>query len=162
MKKLRPEDLGPLDRAHIEDLSHDDLVETCVRLRALAIEQAERLNRHSGNSSKPPSSNDPYRRGGKCVTDVGGDTENAAKGDAGGKDAAPARLPGDAPPRPPGHQKGTPGKWRSSPLVAHGEVDHWPERCTTCGRVHPVAAVARCASAPRAGPERHRWGGESW
>jgi hypothetical protein len=147
MKKLRPEDLGPLDRAHIEDLSHDDLVETCVRLRALAIEQAERLNRHSGNSSKPPSSNDPYRRGGKGAADVGGGNENATKGDAGDKDAAQARSPGDAPPRPPGHQKGTPGKWRSSPLVAHGEIDHWPERCTACGRVHLVAAAARCASA---------------
>jgi hypothetical protein len=146
MKKLRPEDLGPLDRPHLKELSHDALLEMCVRLRALAIEQAERLSRHSGNSSKPPSSNDPYRRGGKDVADAGGGKENAAKGDTGSQDAS-ASSPEGAPPRPPGHQKGSPGKWRTSPLVAAGQINHCPERCGACGQVHPVVAAARCASA---------------
>jgi len=144
MKKLRPDDLRVLDRAHLEELSPADLLETCVRLRALAIEQAERLNRHSGNSSKPPSSNDPYRHGPKAPSADG--TGLAAAGEKG-------------PSRPPGHQKGAPGKWRSTPLVCEGEIDHVPDRCAVCGQAHPVVAASRCVSAHYVLELEHRDGG---
>lgn len=137
MKKLRPDDLRVLDRAHLEELSPADLLETCVRLRALAIEQAERLNRHSGNSSKPSSSDDPYRRGAKAPAAEGAD-------DGASGDGASGKTPSS---RPPGRQKGAPGKWRSTPLVCEGEINHVPDRCAVCGQAHPVVAASRCSSA---------------
>src|SRR5271157_6084882 len=149
MKKLRPEDLRVLDRAHLAELSAADLLETCVRLRALAIEQAERLNRHSGNSSKPPSSEDPYRRGAKAPA-AGGAADDGASGDG---------ASGKTPSRPPGRQKGAPGKWRSTPLVSAGEVDHVPDRCAVCSQAHPVVAARRCASAHHVLELEHRDGG---
>lgn len=145
MKKFRPKDLRALDRGRLEVLSREDLLETCVRLRALAIEQAERLNRHSGNSSQPSSSNDPYRRG---VRNSGGDDQRAAGAQEGSGDGEDGpRQRSREPSRPPGHQKGAPGKWRSSPLVAEGTVDHRPETCEKCGRPFLAVAAVRCVSA---------------
>lgn len=138
MRKLHPDDLRDLDRAWLETLSQDELLETCEGLRALAIEQAERLNRHSGNSSKPPSSNDPYRRDGKTRRE-----RSRAKDGKGNGDDDPSGQPSPSS-RPPGRQKGAPGKWRATPLVAEGTVDHRPDRCASCGREIPVVLVGRC------------------
>jgi len=96
MRKLRPNDLRDLDRARLETLSQDELLETCEGLRALAIEQADRLNRHSGNSSKPPSSNDPYRRDGKTRREGRRSEDGKGNGDdgpSGGSSPSPRTPP---------------------------------------------------------------------
>ena len=146
MTKLRPDDLRDLDRARLKTLSHDELLETCVQVRALAIEQAERLNRHSGNSSKPSSSNDPYRRGAKTPKEdggSGGDSDGAGAGSRSGQ-SSPRSSPSS---RPPGRQKGAPGHWRRAPLVAERTVDHRPDRCALCGQELPVVLLGRCVEA---------------
>jgi transposase len=137
-KKLRPADLRALDRPCLEKLSAPDLVELCVQLRTLAIEQAERLSANSGNSSKPPSSNDPYRR--NPLIDGGNRTPGRSP-----KSADPAVS--DSQRRTAGHQVGAPGKWRSSPLVASDNVDHLPPVCASCGQSYPAVMERRCVSA---------------
>ena len=138
-KKLRPGDLRDLNRPRFEKLSSADLVEMCVSLHALAVEQAERLSGNSGNSSKPPSSDDPYRR--NQLVDAG-------KGAAGASTKAGDPPVSDSPRRPAGHQIGAPGKWRSSPLVATDNVDHLPPSCcAVCGQSYSAIMERRCASA---------------
>ncbi len=133
-----------MDRGFFKDLPHEDLVEMCLRLRGLALEQAERLNRHSGNSSRPPSSNDPYRRGATATDAPGAGAPGDGETPAGASVEEPSAQ---SQRRPPGRQKGAAGKWRRSPLVAESDVPHHPGHCERCGAVLPVVAADRCASA---------------
>ena len=137
-KKLRPGDLRNLNRARFEKLSSAKLVEMCVNLHALAVEQAERLSGNSSNSSKPPSSDNPYRR--NPLIDAG----NGVSGVSTKPSDAPAS---DSPRRSAGHQMGAPGKWRSSPLIATEKVDHLPLCCASCGQSYPAIMERRCVSA---------------
>ena len=73
MKKLKPEDLAQLDRERFEALRKSDLIDLTERLRDLCIDLYERLNRNSSNSSKPPSSDDPFSEGKKQQSEDAGD-----------------------------------------------------------------------------------------
>jgi transposase len=99
-----------------------------------------------GARSKPSSSDDPYRRGAKAAAADGIGTATGAASDKGSS-------------RPPGHQKGAPGRWRSTPLVSEGEINHVPDRCAICGQAHPAVAASRCASAHYVLELEHRDGG---
>jgi hypothetical protein len=60
MTRKGPVDLSGMDRRFFEALSLEARVELLCRLHALAIEQAEKLERASTNSSRPPSSDGPF------------------------------------------------------------------------------------------------------
>src|SRR3954452_2042184 len=60
MTRKGPVDLSGMDRRFFEALSPEARVELLCRLHALAIEQAEKLDRDSTNSSRPPSSDGPF------------------------------------------------------------------------------------------------------
>ncbi len=60
MTRKGPVDLSGMDRRFFEALSPEARVELLCRLHALAIEQAEKLERDSTNSSRPPSSDGPF------------------------------------------------------------------------------------------------------
>ena len=63
MTRLTKEDLAQMDRRYIQALEHERLVEVACNLRDLAVEQLERLEQNSTNSSRPPSSDSPYEQG---------------------------------------------------------------------------------------------------
>ena len=63
MKKLKPEDLAQLDRERFNTLKKSELIDLSERMRDLCIELYEKLNENSSNSSKPPSSDDPFKKG---------------------------------------------------------------------------------------------------
>ena len=92
------------------------------RQHELARELANRLGADSRTSSRPPSSDDPYRR------DDGGDGKPPAApmGKAGKPDENKAA-------RPAGKRPGSKGFWRSQPIVASAEVPHAPHACAACG-----------------------------
>src|SRR3954467_6615540 len=77
MTRKGPVDLSGMDRSFFEALSPEARVELLCRLHALAIEQAEKLDRDS--SSRPPSSDGPLRR-----------PLGPGMGDLDGRGAAPA------------------------------------------------------------------------
>ena len=115
MKKLKPEDLAQLDRERFEALRKSDLIDLTECLRDLCIDLYERLNRNSSNSSKTPSSDDPFSEGKKQQSEDAGDDKcdqsrdepNDGNSD---EDAATAKKEEDeTEKRKPGKQIGAPG-----------------------------------------------------
>jgi transposase len=123
MTSKRPVDLSGMDRAFFEALTPEARVELLCRLHALAVEQAEKLAQNSTNSSRPPSSDDPF---------------GPPPGMATGK-TLPSNLPlaSPSPPAPsgrrPGKQHGTKGTWRCEALEAERGENHYPATCAACG-----------------------------
>ncbi|MGO9742015.1 MAG: IS66 family transposase [Roseiarcus sp.] len=126
-------DLRDLTPAELAGLSHEDLLATACRLLELARSQGNSLSEDSRTSSRPPSSDNPYRREerrheGEPAAD-GGETpsaspENSRKPKARAKPSSGRR---------PGKQPGAKGCWRSQPIVVSQEVEHAPLRCEGCG-----------------------------
>ena len=113
-----------------------------------AVEQWEKLQQNSNNSSRPPSSDNPYHKGdsqekdqasqestepetnteGKEISAASEDSckNEANEGSSAQKDSTEKKSPG--------HQPGTPSQWRSSPLVAEVIVPHYPHHCAACNQ----------------------------
>jgi hypothetical protein len=125
MSSKPPIDLSAMDRAFFEGLDSKARLELLCRLHAMTVEFAERLNKNSTNSSKPPSSDSPF--GGP--SQKGGADQKAATIGSGAKPWSPP----SAPPRRPGKQPGAKGKWRCEALTAERTENHYPERCCGCG-----------------------------
>ena len=124
-------------------------MEVAINLHQLAVEQWEKLQQNSQNSSRPPSSDNPYRKADlteKERTDQES-TESEAKlegqeiSSAQEEESSPDEEDGGQPHqddsnkrRRPGHQPGTPSQWRSAPLVASEIVPHYPSNCAACSQ----------------------------
>jgi hypothetical protein len=115
-------DLNDVQRTDLATMSRAELEAWGWRQHELARELANRLGADSRTSSRPPSSDDPYRR------DDGGDGKPPAApmGKAGKRDENKAA-------RPAGKRPGSKGFWRSQPIVASAEVPHAPHACAACG-----------------------------
>jgi hypothetical protein len=105
---------------------------------------ANRLGEDSKTSSRPPSSDDPYRRGerGEPASD-GGDGSNttAASPEKAGKPEEKKTA------KPAGKQPGAKGFWRSQPIVTSEEVPHAPTVCAGCGAALGPDLERRCVGA---------------
>ena len=149
MIQLTKDDLSQMNRNYFQSLEQERLVEVTVKLHQLAIEQYERLKQDSHNSSRPPSSDNPYQ---KAPTERAilapaprGDADNAT-----GKDPAVSESEGQSnqieenretdpqkgqsTQKSAGKQPGAPGKWRSAPLVSEETIPHVPKHCAACNR----------------------------
>jgi hypothetical protein len=125
MSNKPPVDLSAMNRAFFEGLDPGARLELLCRLHAMTVELAERLDKNSTNSSKPPSSDSPF--GGP--SQKGGDDQKASVMGSGGKPWTPP----SAPPRRPGKQPGAKGKWRCEALTPEQTENHYPNRCGGCG-----------------------------
>ncbi len=63
--KLTKDDLAQMNRPYFESLEKEMLVNVACNLRALSVELVERLEKNSENSNLPPSSDNPYKKGGE-------------------------------------------------------------------------------------------------
>jgi transposase len=54
MAKLNKDDLVQMDKNYFQSLTKERLVEVAANLHQLAVEQCERLEQNSSNSSRPP------------------------------------------------------------------------------------------------------------
>ena len=111
-----------------------------------AVEQWEKLQQNSNNSSRPPSSDNPYQKGdsedkaGQESTEAELDTEgkeiSVPSEDSDKNEAKEDSWPQKSPTlkKSPGHQPGTPSQWRSSPLVAEVILPHYPHHCAACNQ----------------------------
>jgi hypothetical protein len=100
----------------------------------LARELANRLGLDSRTSSRPPSSDDPYRGGDD------GKPPAAPPGKTGKPDEKKAA-------RPAGKRPGTKGFWRSQPIVTSAEVPYAPKTCADCGADCGPDLERRCIGA---------------
>lgn len=62
MNRLSKDDLAQMNQDYLLTLNKEKLVEVAGNLHALAVEQLERLEKNSSNSSKPPSSDSFYQQ----------------------------------------------------------------------------------------------------
>lgn len=60
MNRLGKADLAQMNRDYFQSLDKEKLVEVAGNLHALAVEQLERLEQNTSNSSGPPSSDNLY------------------------------------------------------------------------------------------------------
>lgn len=123
-------------------------MEVATNLHSLAVEQWEKLQQNSNNSSQPPSSDNPYQKGdsqekeqagiestepetnteGKEISTPSEDSyQNEASGGSSAQNSPNLK-------KSPGHQPGTPSQWRSSPLVAEVILPHYPNHCAACNQ----------------------------
>lgn len=114
-----PVDLSGMDRRFFVALSPEARVE----LHALAIEQAEKLEQDSTNSSRPPSSGGPFGPASGTSTGVAPPPPSASP---------PAPDPSARSGRKPGKQRGSKGIWRCEPLQAERDENHYPTLCAAC------------------------------
>jgi hypothetical protein len=104
-----------------------------------------RLGEDSSTSSRPPSSDDPYRR------EARGDPEAAGPDAAAETSAAPPEKAGAAgdkkTARPAGKRPGAKGFWRCQPIVTSAEVAHAPMAWAACGAALGPDLKRRCVGA---------------
>jgi hypothetical protein len=62
MRQLDKNDLAQMNRDYFQSLEKERLVEVATNLHKLAVEQWEKLQQNSQNSSRPPSSDNPYQK----------------------------------------------------------------------------------------------------
>ena len=78
MEKLTKDDLAQMGRVYFEKLDKKTLIEVACRLLDFCVHLLERLEQDSKNSSKPPSSDNPYdKNNNKDSESSDDDNENA-------------------------------------------------------------------------------------
>jgi transposase len=139
--RISDHDLRQLDAESVHRLvaEHPHAVEPLmVRLVDDLKEARERLNQNPDNSSRPPSSRDPWSRTNTpppAETDGSKTTDPAAEeADETPKSPPPSRRKpdADAPSRKAGKQNGAPGHARTQTLEVAHWVDHKPGCCARC------------------------------
>jgi IS1 family transposase len=152
MAQLDKADLEQMTDDYLQSLGTERLVAVAKNLRALAVEQLEKLEESSKTSSRPPSSDSPYQSTPRSDTEISPAADEADSGDLaplaeGSSEEAPVETKADeaessapAPPqggqgfgrRPAGKQPGAKGKWRDQPLRAERTIPHYLEQCSAC------------------------------
>jgi hypothetical protein len=134
MAAKEPIDLKSMDRAFVEKLDPPALVELVCRLQAMVVDLSERLGQNSTNSSRPPSSDGPFKG---ALPGLGAPlpAKPGAAAKAAPEPPAPSSSGGtpSAPKRKPGKQPGAKGVWRSEALTPERTEAHFPTHCETCG-----------------------------
>lgn len=138
MAKLNKDDLVQMDKNYFQSLTKERLVEVAANLHQLAIEQCERLEQNSSNSSRPPSTDNPYQTKNKKKEDVDALSELNNQPEDSVKEKVPPlenQTSADPPKkRRPGKQPGAQGFWRTKPLVTEEIIPHYPDYCVSCNQ----------------------------
>ena len=116
MARLNKDDLAQMNEDYFESLDQKRLVQVAKNLHLLAIEQWEKINSDSGNSSQPPSSDNPFKK----------QHQKSSFQEKQTKESKPKRKPG--------RQKGSKGFGRSQILKVDKIIPHYPERCSACNQ----------------------------
>ena len=153
MTHLRKADLAQMNEDYFRSLDPERLVAVAKNLHALAVEQLEKLEETSKTSSRPPSSDSPYR---STKQEPESESSTAkAEAEASSSDPLAEALSEERPVetnegtanekdpvttpssegfgrRTAGKQPGAKGKWRNQPLQAKRTIPHHPEHCSAC------------------------------
>jgi len=152
MAQLDKADLEQMTDDYLQSLGPERLVAVAKNLRALAVEQLEKLEESSKTSSRPPSSDSPYQSTPRPETETSPSAEEsesralAPLGEGSAEEVSVETETGDAEQSAPvpsqggkgfgrrraGKQPGTKGKWRDQPLRAERIIPHYPEQCAAC------------------------------
>lgn len=137
MNRLSKEDLAQMNRDYFQSLDKQKLVEVAGNLHSLAVEQIEKLEQNSSNSSLPPSS-DQFRSTSSSELEEKQETGSETSVSESKQEKKEVSEESEKPKskgfgkKLPGKQKGAKGIWRTTPLVASEIVAHHPETCASC------------------------------
>jgi transposase len=134
---LKVDQLSEMDRERLRDLTREELEELTWQLVEVARSLADKVQQNSTNSSRPPSSDDPYRR--RDQRQQARNDKANSQGDTGGDGAgSPPSVTSNSgttdkkPSKPSGKRPGMPGFWRRQPMVVSRTVDHDAAVCAAC------------------------------
>jgi hypothetical protein len=123
-------ELKDIKRSDLAAMSRDELEELAWQWRELARSLANRLGEDSRTSSRPPSSDNPYRK------NAAGEAATAGQASNHDPDAAASsgtsKTEKKKPSKPAGKQPGMKGYWRRLPIVVSAETEHVPLVCSAC------------------------------
>jgi hypothetical protein len=163
--EIKDHDLRQLNEERLQALQAKDpaaLLRLANQLLHDLKEARERLNQNPSNSSRPPSSQDPWFRDGEEESteddeegeeDASSDRQPKESGSASSEkedsdaNGQPEKKTGKGrPPEPknkPGKQPGAQGFGRPKELVVNETIHHYPDQCAICGDpLNPELAVA--------------------
>ncbi len=154
MPKLKIADIESCDEVDLAQMSREELEAWARQVWELARRLANQLGQNSTNSSRPPSSDDPYRRGTQVGSGGGQDGEQEQPADQAKKagsgasaSSAQASSAKDKARKRPGKQPGARGCWRTQPLVITApDAEHYPPACD-CGAASCIEQKTRQVSA---------------
>lgn len=136
MAELEKEDLAQMNEDYFKSLDKKRLIEVAKNLHFLAAKLWEQQQQNSENSSRPPSSDNPYvskstreetiDRQGKEETTEQKQKKKELEAHSTTKQAKSKKKPGK--------QLGSKGFWRSQPLKAEVVIAHHPIYCAACNQ----------------------------
>lgn len=141
--KLNDDDLNQIDDTYITSLSDVDAHKLCSRLRDDLLEARDRLNQNSSNSSRPPSSQEPwFSSAAKRDEEIDEEApltsresdDLAHDGDVKNEDSMPVEKSEERRKRKAGRQKGTQGYGRTQELPVTETIVHRAAECGGCTR----------------------------
>jgi septal ring-binding cell division protein DamX len=114
-----------ITRADLATMSREELEELAWRRREALRALANRLGEDSKTSSRPPSSDDPYRRGETGEPTLGETAKTpAAAPEKAGKPDTTSKPAEKKVAKPAGKRPGAKGCWRSQPIVTRPLYRH--------------------------------------
>jgi IS1 family transposase len=137
-------DLNDIERTDLASMSRTELEELAWRWRELARSLSNRAGEDSRTSSRPPSSDDPYRRDARGRPAAAGPDTGATSAGSPESAGKPAQKNAG---RPAGKQPGAKGYWRRQPIVASAEVEHAARVCAACRALLGPDLERRCVCA---------------
>ena len=134
MAQLDKDDLAQMNEDYFKSLNNERLVEVAKNLHQLATELWEKQQQNSENSSKPPSSDNPYAHYPTTEESSPKQEPESPKGKTEKKQTEESQQESrnKNPTRKAGKQPGAQGFWRKQPLKAEIIEPHYPEQCAAC------------------------------
>ncbi len=137
MEHFTKDDLAQLDLPYLQSLDKDRMIAVAYQLRNLCVTLVERIDQNSSNSSKPPSSDSLYDKGGKGNSDTeNDDTKSSSTEDKENKTTENSSSTEDSESndsnRTAGRQPGSQGFGRSETPVPESTIPHHPTTCAIC------------------------------
>ncbi len=136
MARLSKDDLEQMNRDYFQSLEKVRLVEVADKLHILAVEQWEKINSNSSNSSQPPSGDNPFQKRVSSSKGEGDSSQGDSKSTASSQKnlvqqpiATESKVQ-----RKPGRQKGSKGFGRSKPVSISSIIPHYPSHCRACNQ----------------------------
>ncbi|MEN9521478.1 MAG: hypothetical protein RLZZ381_4066 [Cyanobacteriota bacterium] len=135
MARLNKEDLAQMNRDYFRSLPKERLVEVADNLYQLAVEQWEKINSNSSNSSQPPSTDNPFQKpndSSKSTSEPSKDSLDSTKSQK--NKIQQQQVFESTSKRKPGRQRGSKGFGRSKPLSISSIIPHYPSQCSACNQ----------------------------
>jgi hypothetical protein len=145
VSKLTVAEIAGVDVEAATRMSRPELIRFAVEAAEMVRRLANRAAADSSNSSRPPSSDAPWRRDHRGKPAAGEDQSAASA--APKSEAVAAANAAKKPEKPSGKRPGMPGFWRRQPLVVHEDVPHRPLSCDACHAVLDAATPGCVVSA---------------